>query len=283
MRALGSLLDADQHPVTVAPSQRPELAHPCHLGELAGALEVAAVAVDHVIPDPRVDLDHDAVGVLVAGPVQVDVLDRRLADRLDVVSPAAALQVGQPPLPLDQELGADQPRQRRAVIAVPRGLDLEEQALGGLPHVVRSELRVLVGGLGGGQFDPPLALGGRARAGRLGGRPFGTGLGHLGQDPGEEEEGERERDQHQRTEAVAEQRDVEEQIKDEVEREAAAVATARSAAAAEAGRSTTGAGQRNRSEHGRHDECRESGDEEQFGSSSHAETASLSGPAPGWR
>ena len=40
---------------------------------------------------------------------------------------------------------------------------LEEQALGGRAHLVGGERRVLVGGLGGGELDAALALGGLVR------------------------------------------------------------------------------------------------------------------------
>src|SRR6185437_3773362 len=97
--ALSALLDRGQRPMAVALAQRPELADAGDLAEAAGPLDVPAVPVEYIVLDPGVDLDHHVVGVGVTGAPQADVLDRRLADRLDVVVPAASVEIVQAPLP----------------------------------------------------------------------------------------------------------------------------------------------------------------------------------------
>ena len=112
-----------------------------------------------VVAELGFDPDGDAVGGLVAVVAQADVLDGRLADDLDVVVPAAAVHVVEPALPLDEQVGPDEPAERRSVAAVPRGLDLLEQRGGvGFDHV-GSERLVLLGGHRGGRLDATPALG----------------------------------------------------------------------------------------------------------------------------
>src|SRR6185437_8701978 len=105
MLALPALLDRGQRPAAVALLQRPELAEAGDVAETARALDVLAVPVHHVVLDPGIDLDHHVVGVGIARSLESDVLDRRLADRIDVVVPAAALEVVEAPLPLDEQVG----------------------------------------------------------------------------------------------------------------------------------------------------------------------------------
>ena len=100
----------------------------------------------------------DAVGVAVALVVQPHVLDPRLTERLDVVAPAASLEVVQPALPLGEQVGRHQPAEVHPVLGVPGLLDLEEQVPRGRADVVGRELRVVLGRLGGGQLDAALAL-----------------------------------------------------------------------------------------------------------------------------
>ncbi len=89
---------------------------------------------------------------------------------------------------------------------------------------VGGELRVLVGGLGGGQLDPALALGGLAVPAAALRGALGPPRLELGQPAGDEPVQERERDEEQQTEAVAEQGDVDEQADDDEEGKAAAAA-----------------------------------------------------------
>src|SRR6185437_5222747 len=143
--------------------------------------------------------------------LESDVLDRRVADRLDVVVPAAALEVVEAPLPLDEQVGGDEAAHGEAVARVPRLLDVHEQLTSRRPDVVGGEVRILVGGLGGGQLHPALALGALAGpAAALRGALSPPHL-KLRQTPRDEPEQQPSRDQKQRAEAVAEDGDVDEQ------------------------------------------------------------------------
>ena len=77
--AFGPLLDRGEDPMLVLTLQRPVLAKPDRLGELAGALDVASAAIDDEVSKLGFDPDDDAVLRAAANP---DVLNVRLADEL---------------------------------------------------------------------------------------------------------------------------------------------------------------------------------------------------------
>ncbi len=106
----------------------------------------------------------------------------------------------------------------------------------GRADAVGGEVRVLVGGLGGGQLHPALALGGLAVPAAALGGALGPPRLELGQPPRDEQVQERERDEEQQAEAVPEQGDVDEQADEDEQGKPAAVAAAATAspAAAEA-------------------------------------------------
>ena len=82
---------------------------------------MAAGAIDHVILHPCLDAHDGAVGVGIAAVGQADELHGGLAEHLDTVAPATAVEVIDAPLPLGEQIGSDKPAQRdpvRAVLAV---------------------------------------------------------------------------------------------------------------------------------------------------------------------
>ncbi len=146
--------------------------------EAAGALDVLAEPVLDVVAELGLDPDRDAVGGVVSAVVEADVLDGRLADDLNPVAPAAAVEVVEPALPFLEQVGRDEPGERCAVAAVPRGLDLLEQRGGVRLDDVGGERGVVLGGLRGGSGDAPLALGhapAGVRPGAVAGRPVAAG------------------------------------------------------------------------------------------------------------
>ena len=114
-------------------------------------------AVLDVVADRGLDPDDDPVAGAAAVD-QPDVVDVRVAQRLDPVAPAPAVEVVQAPLPLGQQVGCDQSRERRAVVGIPGGLDVHEQPRGRRLDDVGRERRVLLGGLGRGELHTPLAV-----------------------------------------------------------------------------------------------------------------------------
>ena len=140
--------------------ERPVLAHPHRLRELAVTLDVPAAGVDDVIPHLCLDPNHDSVQIVGAALTaqDADVLDFGRADGLDGVAPALALEVIEASLPLDQQLRCDQPAQGNAIVGRPGALDVREQLCGRLPHCCGAEDRILVLGLGGSQLDAALAF-----------------------------------------------------------------------------------------------------------------------------
>ena len=243
---------------------------------------MAAGAIDDVVLEPGVDADHDVIGIGVAGVVQPHELDRRLAERLHVVAPAAALKVVEAALPLGQQLGGDEPAQRDAVIGVPGGLDIGEQADGAVADAVGGPLGVGLRRLGGGELDAALAARRPAGpAGMLGG-PGAPPVAHVRRHAGDEEPRQRERDEHQRAEPVAEHGDVDQQVDDDVQGEAAAVAAAASATtAAEAARAAAGGRERPGGDEQRQRRHGEEDEDRAAPAGAHQATASASGPRPG--
>ena len=214
--------------------QRPELADAGHLAELAGALEVPAVVVDDVVLHPGVDPRPRRGRCRVALCGQADVLDGRLADRLDVVVPAPAVEVVQAPLPFDQQVGRDQAAQSRrghrrsqacwmsmnssfgrgSRRGRGRTSGSSSAASAAASSTRRSRLEV--------RCAPPARWAARSAAAACIG----------GQHRVKNKYARRQRDQHQRAEAVAEQGDVDQQVDQDVEGEAAAVTAAAASAAA---------------------------------------------------
>ena len=113
-----------------------------------------------VVAELGLDPDDDAVAGVVAAVGQADVLDGRLADQLDAVAPAAAVEVVEPALPLGEQVGRRRAGASAARSSRPRrpGPRVNSARRGWLDHVGR-ERRVVLGGLGGGELDAALALG----------------------------------------------------------------------------------------------------------------------------
>ena len=94
--------------MAVALGERPELAESDGLGQAAGALDVVAEPVLDVVAELGLDPDRDGVVLGVAVVVEADVLDVRLADDLDAVAPAAAVEVVEAPLPFGEQVRGDE-------------------------------------------------------------------------------------------------------------------------------------------------------------------------------
>ena len=151
MDALGVLLDRDERPVAVVLGQGPVL------GE--GDRRVVVTGRVHPPPVGRLDPAHErgreahhGAVLLVGGAVdQAHVLDGWVAHDAYATVPAAGVEVVQTPLPLDEQIAADQLAQARAVAPVPRSLDMGEELRGLAGDALGVERCVVLRGLGGRQ------------------------------------------------------------------------------------------------------------------------------------
>ena len=145
-----------------APSRRASVQYSDQRHELvllARAHDLAAVRVEHVGAQPGLDPHDGAVLRVVLAVRDAHVQDRRVAEHLDAVVPALAVEVVEAAVPLHQQVGPDQPaRARCAVARVPRHLGGAEQRDGVPLELVRGEVGVVLGGLGGRRAHPLVAL-----------------------------------------------------------------------------------------------------------------------------
>ncbi len=215
--AFGALLDRGEDPMLVLALQRPVLAKPDRLGELAGALDVASAAVDDVVSELGLDPDDDAV---LGAAADTHVLDLRRVDELDPVPPSAGLHLVEPAFPLPEQTRGNHPAQCEPVLGVPRELDLGEQRLGGGADVFGPEHGILIGRLGRSELDTALALAGPAAAGVALAASRLPERRHRRHPAAPQVPEKRKRQQHEQAESMAEPGDVEQRPEQEEEGEA---------------------------------------------------------------
>ena len=148
----------------VALAEVPVLAHVGGVRDVVDPADPLPVGVLGVVEQRGLDQHNDAVGAIVTDVAQPHVGDLRVAERLDPVAPALTGEVVEAALPFGEQGGRDQRAQLLAVIVAPGRLDVEEQPPGRGADHVGGERGVVLGGLGGGQLDAPLALGDAAAA-----------------------------------------------------------------------------------------------------------------------
>jgi hypothetical protein len=151
MGALGVLLDRDERPVAVALGQGPVLGEGDRRVVLARLVDPPSVGRLDPAHERRREA-HDGAVLLVGRAVdEPHVLDGRVAHDAHAAVPAPGVEVVQAPLPLDQQVAADELAQARAVAGVPGQLDVGEQLRSLAGDAVGVERGVVLRRLGGRQ------------------------------------------------------------------------------------------------------------------------------------
>lgn len=156
--ALGALLDGEHRPGVVPAGQRPVLAERHGLILLALAHDALAHAVLHEGLELRLDPDDGAVLAVVLAVDEADVPYLGVREHPHAVLPALALEVVEPALPLDQQVRADQPCERRPVTRVPGHLRRVEERDRVTFQLAGREVGVVLGRLRGGGAHARVAL-----------------------------------------------------------------------------------------------------------------------------